>query len=203
MLSTPIKEAELSPLHRILLHTNGTVTQVLRQWTGGIINIVKPQLNCCFLWDKLEKYNLYYKGNDLASCDDYKYREVILQSAETNSNLVYALSIICVKCLTPPVLHKLDHTDLGIGMIIDSEKLETYREILVFNKFKLANVPFFQKVFPHAKSHILHRAYVIYHDKKPCFIINEYFPSEPEHFDFQVATSDKKRILTYPRRAFD
>ncbi|MHA1265750.1 MAG: chorismate--pyruvate lyase family protein [Candidatus Helarchaeota archaeon] len=202
-LILPIKEEELSPLHRILLHTNGTVTQVLRQWTGSLINIIKPAIHSCFLWDKLEKHHLYYRGENIGVASyDFKFREVILQSAQTQTNLVYALSLIFIKNLTPTILHKLDHTDLGIGMIIDAEKLETYREILAFNKFKLQNVRFFQKIFPHAQHFILHRAYVIYHDRKPGFIINEYFPSEPEHFDFQVAASDKRRILTYPKGAF-
>ena len=203
-LILPIKEDELSPLHRILLHTNGTVTQVLRQWTGSIINIVKPPLNSCFLWDKLDKNDLYYKADSVNhSCTQFKYREVILQSAATSTNLVYALSLICYQNLTPTVLHKLDHTDLGIGMVIDTEKLETYREILAFKKFKVKDFKFFQKIFPRAKHAILHRCYVLYHERKPCFIINEYFPSEPEHFDFQVAISDKKRILKYPKESFE
>ncbi|MHA1277614.1 MAG: chorismate--pyruvate lyase family protein [Candidatus Helarchaeota archaeon] len=203
-LILPIKEAELSPLHRILLHTNGTVTQVLRQWTGSFINIVKPALNSCFLWDKLEKNHLYYKLDSVNhSCREFKYREVILQCVKTGTNLVYALSLICHLNLTPTILHKLDHSDLGIGMIIEAEKLETYREILAFKKFKVKDFSFFQKIFPRAKNYILHRCYVIYHKKKPCFIINEYFPSEPEHFDFQVAISDKKRILNYPKESFE
>jgi hypothetical protein len=90
-------------------------------------------------------------------------------------------------------------------MIIDAEKLESYREIVAFNKFKTQDVPFFSKVFPRAdqSKYILHRAYIILYHRKPCFIINEYFPSDARHFDFQVAASDKKRILTYPRTAFD
>ena len=203
-LILPIKEEELSPLHRILLHTDGTVTEVLRQWTGSIINIIKPPLNSCFLWNKLDKHNLYYKTNNTGnSYSEYKYREVILQCAETRVNLVYALSLVYTHNIKPAILYKLDHTDLGIGMIIDSEKLETYREILAFNKLKISDVPFFQKIFQRANQFILHRAYVIYHAKKPCFIINEYFPSEPEHFDFQVATSDKKRILHYQKASFE
>jgi chorismate-pyruvate lyase len=88
---------------------------------------------------------------------------------------------------------------MGIGMVINSEKLETYREILTFNKFKVTDFAFFQKIFPRANHFILHRAYIISHNQKPMFIINEYFPSEPEHFDFQVAASDKERILNYQR----
>ena len=199
-LVLPIREEELSPLHRILLHTDGTVTDVLRQWTGSIINIVKPPINKCFLWNKLDKYNLYYKGNhENNSCKEFKFREVILQSAESSINLVYALSLICLTNITPTILQKLDHTDMGIGMIIISEKLETFREILTFNKFKVDDFPFFQRIFPRANNFILHRAYRISHDQKPIFIINEYFPSEPEHFDFQVAASDKERILNYQR----
>ena len=202
-LVLPIEERELSPLHRILLHSNGTVTQTLRQWTGSLINLIKPEINTCFLWNKLHKYDLYYKSDRLRSCKDFKYREVILQCAKTKINLVYALSLICVKNLTSTILHKLDHSDLGIGMIIEAEKLETYREILIFSKFKVDDVHFFRKIFPHAHHHILHRAYVIYHAKNPCFVINEYFPSEPEHFDFQIATSDKKRILNYRKKSFE
>ncbi len=198
-LILPIREEELSPLHRILLHTNGTVTQALRQWTGSIINIIKPPLNSCFLWNKLDKHNLYYKNSVDQSCKDFKFREVILQCAQTNVNLVYALSLLCLRNLTPTILYKLDHTDFGIGEIIDSEKLETYREILTFNKFKVDDFPFFRKIFPRAAQYILHRAYVIYHLQKPCFIINEYFPSEPMHFDYQVAASDKERILNYQK----
>ncbi len=198
----PVKEEELSPLHRILLHTNGTVTQVLRQWTGALINIIKPPVNTCFLWDKLDKHGLYYKSQIL-NCIKFKFREVILQSSKTSTNLVYALSLICTKNISPTVLHKLDHTDLGIGMIIEAEKLETYREILAFGKFKVGDYPFFRKIFPFANHFILHRAYVVYHDLKPSFIINEYFPSEPEHFDYQVAASDVKRIFNYQMESFN
>ncbi len=201
-LVLPIEERELSPLHRILLHSNGTVTQTLRQWTGSLINLIKPKINTCFLWNKLHKYDLYYKSDRLHFCKNFKYREVILQCAKTETNLIYALSLICTKNITPVIMHKLDYSNLGIGMIIEEEKLETYREIMTFSKFNVNNVQFFRKLFPFAKEYILHRAYVIYHAKKPIFIINEYFPSEPEHFDFQIATSDKKRILNYRKESF-
>ena len=201
-LVLPLKEEELSPLHRILLHTDGTVTDVLRQFTGAIINVVKPPLNTCFLWDKLDKHSLYYKGNPENNlCKEFKYREVILQSAQSNQNLVYALSLICLKNITPSILLKLDHTDMGIGMIITSERLETFREILTFNKFKVSDFPFFRKIFPRANHFILHRTYTISNNQKPIFIINEYFPSEPEHFDYQVAASDKERILNYQKES--
>ncbi|MHC1591081.1 MAG: hypothetical protein ACXQS8_03275, partial [Candidatus Helarchaeales archaeon] len=63
----PVKEEELGPLHRILLHTDGTVTQVLRQWTGSEIDIVKPEKNSCFLRDQIEKHGLYHKPEFIKS----------------------------------------------------------------------------------------------------------------------------------------
>jgi len=192
-----IREEELSPLHRILLHTSGTVTEILRQWTNSNIIIVKPPLNTCFLYDKLEKTKLYFS----CKSDGIPWlREVVLQNVGTKQNLVYAFSQIYLKNLNRQVKYKLEHSDYGIGEIIEQEKLETYRQIEEFNKISVeGEYDFFKKVFPRAKKFILHRAYNIFRNKKLWFTINEYFPSEPEHFDFQIADSDKNRILGYSK----
>jgi len=200
----PIREEELSPLHRILLHTSTTVTEVLRQWTNSNIIIVKPPINTCFLYEDLKKYDLFFKCGelDLESSNKFWLREVILRNANNKKNLVYAFSLINLQNINKRVYYKLEHTDYGIGMIIEQEKLETYREIEEFKKIKVKEFPFFNKIFPRANNYILHRAYNIFHDKKLWFTINEYYPSEPEHFDFQISDSDKKRILEYSRDLF-
>ena len=197
----PIKEEELSPLHRILLHTSTTVTEVLRQWTNSNIIIVKPPINTCFLYDDLKKHNLFFKCGelDLESSNKFWLREVILRNANNKKNLVYAFSLVNLQNINKRVYYKLEHTDYGIGMIIEQERLETYREIEEFKKINLIEFPFFKKIFPRANNYILHRAYNIFHDKKLWFTINEYYPSEPEHFDFQISDSDKKRVLDYSR----
>ena len=196
-----IREEELSPLHRILLHTSGTVTEILRQWTNSNVIIIKPPLNTCFLYDKLEKTKLYFNCNE-----DKNYvpwlREVVLRNATTKQNLVYAFSHVFLKNVSRRVKYKLEHTDYGIGEIIEQEKLETYRQIEEFNKISIDEFDFFKKMFPRAKKYILHRAYNIFRHKKLWFTINEYFPSEPEHFDFQVPDSDKTRILGYSKDLF-
>ncbi|MHA1785647.1 MAG: chorismate pyruvate-lyase family protein [Candidatus Helarchaeota archaeon] len=198
----PLREEELSPLHRILLHTNGTVTEVLRQWTNANIIIVKPLLNTCFLYDKLNKHKLFFeckKANGKVVPESSMLREVILRNASNKHNLVYAFTLVYNKNINRRVKYKLDHTDYGIGMIIEQERLETYRQIEEFKKISVEEFPFFKKIFPKANQYILHRAYNIFHNKKLWFTINEYFPSEPEHFDFQISESDKKRILNYSR----
>ncbi|NHI94121.1 MAG: DUF98 domain-containing protein [Candidatus Lokiarchaeota archaeon] len=197
----PVREEELSPLHRILLHTSTTVTEVLRQWTNSNIVIVKPPINTCFLYDDLKKHKLYFECIDVRKNGEDKFwlREVILRNANTKRNLVYAFSLINLQNISKRVYYKLEHTDYGIGMIIEQERLETYREIEEFKKIKVKEFIFFRKIFPSANKYILHRAYNMFHDKKLWFTINEYYPSEPEHFDFQVSDADKKRILDYSR----
>ncbi len=194
----PFREEELSPLHRILLHTSGTVTEILRQWTNSNLIIVKPPLKTCFLYDNLEKTKLYFNCNEDENNVPW-LREVILRNASTKQNMVYAFSHVYLKNVNRRVKYKLEHTDYGIGEIIEQEKLETYRQIEEFNKISVQEYPFFNKVFPKAKKFILHRAYNIFRYKRLWFTINEYFPSEPEHFDFEVSGSDKKRILGYSK----
>ncbi|MHA1377103.1 MAG: chorismate--pyruvate lyase family protein [Candidatus Helarchaeota archaeon] len=174
---TAIEKNELSPIHRILLHTNGTVTQVLREWIGEIINVVR--LNNSYYRD-LEKYNLFYKPNKSSLL---KSREIILQNFSTKKNLVYALTFIQFQNLNQVTQYKLEHTDYGIGMILEQQKLETYREILEFHRIDVHKFKFFKNIFLKANSFILHRAYNIIHEQKIWFTINEYFPAELDHFE--------------------
>ncbi|MHA1300189.1 MAG: chorismate pyruvate-lyase family protein [Candidatus Helarchaeota archaeon] len=171
-----VEKKKLSPIHRIILHTNGTVTQVLREWTDQIINVIKPITS---FYTELVKDNLFFRPNNSSPL---KSREVILQNFNSKKNLVYALTFIHFQNLNQETQYKLEHTDYGIGMIIEQQKLETYREILKFHKIDISKFPVFNKIFPEAKSYILHRAYNIIHQKKIWFTINEYFPSEAKHF---------------------
>lgn len=174
---TAADKKKLTSFHRILLHTNGTVTEVLREWTGFIIHVTKPPIS---LYEELKQYNLYYKPENSPSD---KIREVILQDSKNKKTLVYAISFIQSQNLNQITKFKLEHSDYGIGTIIDQQRLETYREILNFHKINILNYPFFKKIFPQANSLILHRVYNIIHKQKIWFTINEYFPSESDHFN--------------------
>lgn len=167
---------KLSPIHRILLHTNGTVTQVLREYTNDIITVIKPSE---IFYDYLAKNNLFHLPDENISI---KSREIILQNSRTKKNLVFALTFIQLPNLNQETQYNLEHTDYGIGMIIDQQNLETYRKILNFHKIN-PKFEVFKKIFPESNSFIIHRAYNIIHQKKVMFTINEYFPSDSNHFE--------------------
>jgi chorismate-pyruvate lyase len=159
-----MKNNELSLFQKILLATDGTVTDLIALYTGEPIRV-----------KKLEQSIQERSAPDELQCSAptrLLHRRILL-SGETH-NYLYADSLFVFERFSKSIQDQLLHTDRPIGLMWKEERLETYREIVeqkvepcpeVAGHFgRLPNEPF------------VSRTYLIHHNGKPLGSITEKWP---------------------------
>ncbi|ROS09722.1 chorismate lyase [Chryseobacterium nakagawai] len=158
-----LKKNSLSTFQKVMMKTDGTVTDLVALYTGDIItvNVLRQQ--------RISELPTFL---DLSSGDSVLRRIVLLQGKE--NNYVYAESLFVFNRLSDYVQQKLVESDSPIGLLWKQEKFECYREILdvtLERNDRVAN--YFNES---DDSEILSRTYAIYTDKRILGIITEKFP---------------------------
>ncbi|MGH1471851.1 MAG: chorismate--pyruvate lyase family protein [Cellvibrionaceae bacterium] len=154
----------LSLSQKILLTTDGTVTDMLSLLTGEPIRITK-------LPHSTPNSDIP-KELELEQCADVMSREILLTGHE--DNYIYAKSLFVISRMSQDMQDKLLETDTPIGLLWKQEKLETYREIISQG---IELCPELREYFPFTDSDdFLCRTYTVRHNQKPIGIITEKFP---------------------------
>ncbi|WP_330633191.1 chorismate--pyruvate lyase family protein [Halocatena halophila] len=150
-----IDEDTFSPIERVILTHDGTVTRMLEALTGQPITVTILAR--------------YIRGDTL-------YRTVALESALDPDPLVWATSEVDLQSLDPQYEAILRDQDIGIGAMFWNEQFETFRELVDFDSITA------QEQFPSFinanTSKLLKRTYTIYHEKNNIMDIVEYFPKD-------------------------
>ncbi|MFA5237795.1 MAG: beta-ribofuranosylaminobenzene 5'-phosphate synthase [Methanoregula sp.] len=159
----------LSSVQKILLGTDGSVTQLLESVTGHPVSVrtreqVIVKADAC----AAERLNI-------APGDEVNHRVVELFDTVTGEVLVYAKSQTPVARLDPGFRDDLMKADIPIGRIIERHHIEARREILS------ANVAPVQEdmsgIFSICTNEpLLSRQYQIIHGGEPLIFIEEQFP---------------------------
>lgn len=154
----------LSLPQRILLMTDGTVTDLLELYAGEAISA-----------RRLEQ-TLTRNTQPLLSVPPETAllkRRVVLCGDKTN--YLYAESFLVFDMLTETMRYKLLETDCPMGRAWKEERLETYREVI---EHKTAPCPRVSMYFD-APLHIpiLSRTYLIFMRNRPFAVVTESFPS--------------------------
>lgn len=158
-----LKNNSLSTFQKVMMKTDGTVTDLVALYTGDIItvNVLRQQ--------RISEVPTFL---DLSSGDSVLRRIVLLQGKA--HNYVYAESLFVFNRLSDYVQQKLVESDSPIGLLWKQEKFECYREILdvtLERNDRVAN--YFNES---GDSEILSRTYAIYTGKRILGIITEKFP---------------------------
>jgi chorismate-pyruvate lyase len=162
LITTPrhqtINVATLPPILRTLLVTDGTVTKVLEAFFWEPVNVEGVQ-------QQLETATTPRDDLAIGAGETYLFREVQLRGEKSGDVYVYAHSIIRVQQLPPDLINELIAGRIGIGQLLRTKGLETFREIIDVFTENMDN-----------GTQYIGRTYRIYLHDVPAITVTEKFP---------------------------
>jgi beta-ribofuranosylaminobenzene 5'-phosphate synthase len=174
----------LSPVQKILLGTDGSVTQLLESITGHRVS-VRTREQRIVKADSVAAERL-----SVTEGAAINHRIVELLDAATGEVLVYAKSQTPIHRLAPEFRDDLMQADIPIGKIIERHHIEARREILSAQVFP----DDIGGIFSVCKNEpLLSRQYRIIHGGEPLIFIEEQFP-------FNQFLDERRVIVRTPSR---
>ena len=164
---------DLSIFQRVLLITDGTVTELLEQYLGEAIKVVKLDEGI-----KKELTQLPHLHQNIINSNDHIFlrRETLLQGQQTLNNWLYAESTIVVNNLAPDFRRDLLESHEPIGKLWSKYRCETYKTIVDARKECAGNLAKHFNI--QATDEMISRTYSVYSNKQIIMIITEKFPSQ-------------------------
>jgi chorismate-pyruvate lyase len=157
----------LSPMQRVLLATDGTVTHVLEAYAGEPIEVVK-------LHQAFDRGTDADSALDVSDADRVLRRRVLLRGRHSHRDLVYAEAVVAVDRVDAALVAGLVDTDKPIGMLLAEGRIETFREILAVTR-TAAGSRAADLSIP-AEAEVVSRTYRIIAGRRPIALIAETFP---------------------------
>lgn len=162
-----IDPSKLSTFERILLTTDGTVTDMLEAYFFEQIQLVK-------LSEQLIHLDRELPEMDLSQGSEVIQRKILLQGKISRRNYIYADSILALERLDDRFRKELLETKTPIGKIWLQQKVETFKEILDTGKQPANGLC---NYFNIAESDpVLFRTYCVRSNRKATMMITEKFP---------------------------
>lgn len=158
----------LSPMQRVLLTTDGTVTHVLEAFAGEPIEVVK-------LHQAFDQGTEADAALDVSDAERVLRRRVLLRGRNSQRDLVYAEAVVAVDRVDAAVVAGLVDTDKPIGLLLAENRTETFREILAVAR-TAAGSRAADLSIP-AKAEVVSRTYRIIAGRRPIALIAETFPA--------------------------
>ncbi len=177
----------LSPIQKILLGTDGSVTQLLESVTGHSVAVRTREQEVV----KADADAAEHLG--VAPGDAVNHRVVELLDAATGEVLVYAKSQTPIARLAPAFRDDLMRADIPIGKIIERHHIEARREILTARVIPAKDDMY--GIFSICKNEpLLSRQYRIIHGGEPLIFIEEQFPYSQFLDEHRVIVRTPSRI---------
>ena len=162
----------LSHFQKILLTTNGSVTDLLEHYLDEVILVKKLYEEFEKNIDQLpDKHKLHIPSNDMFILK----RKVLLQGQATLNSWVYAESTILVNHLMPNFRTDLLVSLEPIGKLWSKYQLETYKNLLTIGREKAGSMLADHFHMP-VDGEVMSRIYSVYSHGKIIMIITEKFP---------------------------
>lgn len=157
--------ADLNLLQRILLCTDGTVTDLIALYAGEEIQVhkVRQEIVVC-------------QPPPVLRCDgpvQVLNRQILLQGQRRN--FLYADSQFIFVRFSPDMQQRLLHTNQPIGLLWKQERLETYREIIDKSIVRCPHLAHYFELPEDAW--FISRTYLIHHGGRPLGAITEQWPT--------------------------
>ncbi|NEO19166.1 chorismate pyruvate-lyase family protein [Moorena sp. SIO4A5] len=162
-----IDPSTLSIFQRILLTTDGTVTDMLEAYLFEQIRLVKLSEELVTTTDDIDPMQLN-KGSSVLD------RKILLQGKISRKNYIYAESIIVIDRLDEYFQKDLLKTKTPIGKIWREQRFETFKEIVDTGKKPAKELADYFDIEPEAN--LLFRTYCVFSNRQSVMMISEYFP---------------------------
>jgi chorismate-pyruvate lyase len=171
-----ISASGLGPTQRVLLVTDGTLTEILEASFLERIQLIKVTQQVV----KAKKEHFHLEPRDEETVME---RQIILRGSESGRNYVYAESLIAVDRLGAALSEELLNSQVPLGRLWLEHKLETFKEMVEIDYRKSAEL---SKYFDGDNvSLLLVRRYRVWSGKKVVMVVTEFIPA---FYDFRPPT---------------
>ncbi|MEA5469868.1 chorismate--pyruvate lyase family protein [Spirulina sp. 06S082] len=162
-----IEPSSLSTFQRVLLTTDGTVTEMLEAYLLENMKIVKLAEGLVSSHNDIPALKLQ-KGTSIIE------RKILLQGKISHKNFLYAESVIVPERLEERFQDDLLKSKTPIGKLWLQYKVETFKEIIDSGKEPTGQLADYFLVEKDDK--ILFRTYIVFTNRQPVMMITEKFP---------------------------
>ena len=163
----------LTPIQRILLLTDGTVTDILRAYFQEPIAVVR-------LSHDPVRHAEVNRALEIQTGTPVIQRHSLIQGGISKRGFILASSTLVPDRLPQTLREKIAQPELAIGQAIQSSRVETYREILDITQLGDDGQSLYgcHETEHQGVQYTLQRTYRIFIDKKPCIFICERFSDQ-------------------------
>jgi len=162
-----IEPSKVSPFQRILLTTDGTLTEILEAYLFEPILIVKLSEEIILTTQDIPLL-------DLKSGSEVIERKVLLQGKISRKNFIYAESVLVHERLEPKFRDELLKSKIPMGRLWLEHKIETFKEIIDSSQQLAENLSNYFKI--QTEDRMLSRTYRVFSNHQPIMMITEKFP---------------------------
>ena len=157
----------LSPIQRVILATDGTLTKVLEAYLSEHIELVKLDEQL-IVTDEAVPFLEIEAGREVIE------RKILLRGENSQENLLYARSLIVPDRLTEQHRHDLLESGQTIGRIWLEHRIETFKEMVETKRESAGDLAQYFGIS--VEDTILYRTYRVYTKRKPVMLITEKLP---------------------------
>ena len=154
-------------LQRLMLITDGRITDIVQAYSGETVEAVKLRQQLLI--------SDYSSNLQLDRQCQLMERSILLQGTKSKTNYLYADSQIVLERLDPAIRNELVFTRQPIGKLLRENQVETYREIIDCGIEPAGKLAQYFDIAPASK--IIYRTYNVLIERLPVLQITEKFPT--------------------------
>lgn len=170
-----IRPSELSALQRILLTTDGTLTDILEACFLEEMQVVKLSEELVSLTQDIPSMQVT-KGTEVIA------KRILLRGRISRKNFLYAESIVVPERLDESFRDEFLRTKTPLSKIWLEQRTETFKEILDSGKEPADGLSIYFNLEP--EENMLFRTYSVFSNRKSIMMITEKFPESYFRQDF-------------------
>jgi chorismate-pyruvate lyase len=163
---SPLNPKDITPFQRILLTTDGMVTEILEAYLWERMKVIKLSQDYFTLDHEISSLEIG-KGCKVMQ------RKILLCGGLSRKNHLYAESIIIPDRLEEKIRDGLLNTNKPIGLLILENRLETFREILDCGKEEAQDLADYFNI--KRNDFLIFRTYRVFSNHMPIMLITEKF----------------------------
>lgn len=167
-MQRPTDLLKLSPLQRIILIYNGTLTKLLENLLGEQLTVIKS-------YENLEANEEEIPYLELLAEQSVISRKICLQGQNSGINWLYAESIIVPERLPPLFRQDLLESQTPIGKLWSKHRVETFKELLPPFEEPAGQLAVHFNIEPEQR--LLGRTYRVFSRQQPIMMLTEKFPA--------------------------
>ncbi|NEP84210.1 MAG: DUF98 domain-containing protein [Okeania sp. SIO3B3] len=157
----------MSMFQRMILITDGTLTEMLEVYLAEKIHLVKLSEQTFTLTETNAPL-------DLTAGTEVIERKILLQGKISRNNWIYAQSLLVPSRLDPHFRERLLQSREPMGRLWLEHKLETFKEIIDTAREPALDIATHFKIRP--EDRLLSRTYRLFSNRQPIIMITEKFP---------------------------